>query len=413
LLTAGLSSGLFGLSASLSLGMALVLASACGRQRTLTYYDDVAPVLADHCVDCHRNGGVAPTPPLETYEQARSAAGKLRLAVQSRDMPPWGADNGGLCGTWHRANWLTAREIQTLVGWASDPKSGNQERTGSLRRQLPIAFRPSGIVLDTGADWSPGLGASAYRCFVVDPRLSGDRLVTAFRILSTEPRSVAQVTVYGIDSPEAEQVAVELDVSDSEAGYSCYGSSRILDARLLMSWTWDASVLRLPEGTGVRLRAGRKLVVQIHYNPIATGLNVPTRTRIELEDAVGVKEVSFVPIAPASFRLPQALGRTQAKGETLLSRPVTVLGVAPRMHTLGKTMQLDVVRKGAASCAANFDHWSFYRQRLFLYTQPLRVEAGDVLRVSCIYDTHSRSEPTEMGERIDQEECLASLLVTE
>ena len=83
------------------------------------------------------------------------------------------------------------------------------------------------------------------------------------------------------------------------------------------------------------------------------------------------------------------------------------------MHTLGKTMQLDALRNGASKCVGNFDHWNFYRQRLFEYAAPVRLEAGDVVRVSCVYNTQNRSEPTEMGERIDQEECLASLLVVD
>jgi hypothetical protein len=50
---------------------------------------------------------------------------------------------------------------------------------------------------------------------------------------------------------------------------------------------------------------------------------------------------------------------------------LTVLGIAPRMHVLGETMQLDLLRGTERTCAASFDHWDFYRQRLFVYEKPL------------------------------------------
>jgi hypothetical protein len=62
-------------------------------------------------------------------------------------------------------------------------------------------------------------------------------------------------------------------------------------------------------------------------------------------------------------------------------------------------------------CAARFDHWDFNRQRLFVYEKPLEVQGGDVIRVSCAYTTRGRAVPVGIGERIDDEECLASLFV--
>src|SRR5262249_3589109 len=156
-------------------------------------------------------------------------------------------------------------------------------------------------------EFRPGLGPSAYRCFVVGPVVPRDRIATAFRISSTEPRSVEQVTLYGLDSPESDQAAAALDAEDPELGYTCYGSSRIPGERLLTSWTWDSKVSRLPQGFGVRVTAARKLVVQIHYNPTATGLDVPTRTSVELELDEGARPASYFAVAPDSIELPPRL----------------------------------------------------------------------------------------------------------
>jgi hypothetical protein len=74
-------------------------------------------------------------------------------------------------------------------------------------------------------------------------------------------------------------------------------------------------------------------------------------------------------------------------------------------------MQLDRLDGGEWRCTGSFDHWDFYRQRLFVLENPLVLDAKARLRVSCGYDTESRAAPTPLGDTIDDEECLLSLLV--
>src|SRR5271167_1762860 len=56
-----------------------------------TFYNDVLPILQDHCQTCHRPGEVAPMA-LVTYEQTRPWAGAMAHAVDMKMMPPWFAD---------------------------------------------------------------------------------------------------------------------------------------------------------------------------------------------------------------------------------------------------------------------------------------------------------------------------------
>jgi len=87
--------------------LVLVAAVAGCRARTPTYHRDVAPIIAAHCSECHRQDGVAAIPPLDSYANLKQYAQPVRFAVQTRRMPPWGADNTGLCGTWQDARWLS------------------------------------------------------------------------------------------------------------------------------------------------------------------------------------------------------------------------------------------------------------------------------------------------------------------
>ena len=58
---------------------------------TPTFNADVAPILYEHCVSCHRQGEVAPMS-LTSYQEARPWARAIKAKVVAREMPPWFAD---------------------------------------------------------------------------------------------------------------------------------------------------------------------------------------------------------------------------------------------------------------------------------------------------------------------------------
>ncbi|HEU5061503.1 MAG TPA: hypothetical protein VFU21_33510 [Kofleriaceae bacterium] len=390
----------------------LLVAGAACRRRTPTYHRDVAPILARHCTGCHSERGVSPNPRMSTYEQAVKDRMRIQRSVQRRKMPPWGADNTGRCGTWKAALWLDAGDIATIVSWveAGTPAGEPADAPPPARRE-PAPFRADAAV-DIGAPYRPDLGSASYRCFLVDPRLAEDRMLTAIRVDSSEPRIVAQVTLFALDEA-GEAEAEALDAGESGAGYRCYGTARTGGARLVASWTWDAPVLRLPPGTGLRLAAGRRMVLQIHYDLIAAGLSSSSRTRVdlELERPGAVTEAAVLPLQPAGFQLEGGRSHVEVSAEMTIDRAATIHAVAPRMHTLGLSMQLDRVAGQEARCLANFNHWMFYRQRLFVYEEPVSLAAGDRLRATCAYTTINRG-PIAMGEDIGAEECVAYLYVT-
>jgi hypothetical protein len=403
-----------------ALALTFALATAgCGRRRDLTYQDDVAPILARHCVRCHAaDHGLGALPRLDRPPSAIRAAASIKRAVSQRTMPPWGVDNTGLCGTFRDALWLTDGEIATIVSWAEHGapagKPGTRPRapgTNYIDERKAGTLPRVDATLDTAADYAPGVGNGAYRCFVADPGLERDRLLTAFRVESSDPRIVAQVTLFALDSRSADDEAGRLDEREPGPGYTCYGSARAEPARLIASWTWGSGVARMPAGTGLRLHAGRRVVVQIHYNVITAGLAAKSRTRIELQLDDGARDASLWKVAPASFELPAGQRYVEAVAEVATPTALTVYGLAPRMHTLGKTLEIDRISGTAARCLGTVEHWNVYWQQLFLMTSPLRLTTGERLRVTCTYDTQSRAQPVPSGERIADEACSAFLYV--
>ena len=335
----------------------------------------------------------------------------MRVAVQTRRMPPWGADNTGLCGTWEGARWLSTEEITTVAKWQ---ESGSLEGEAATSRE-PTAKAPPFRVdatLETGGVYRPGLGAGGNRCFLADPKLDRDRLLTAIRVVSSDPRAVAQVTLFALDSETAAAEVGALDAREAGLGYSCFGSARVSDARLVASWTWPDPTQRMPVGTGVPLHAGRKVVVQIHYNIAQTGGTFEAATHVDLEFEDGVQQVRVVPIS-ASGSLEPGRRYVSIENRQSIDRRMRVVGMAPRMHIRGETMQITIERGAKSICLANFDHWNIYNQQLFSSQRPVGLEPNDRVRISCVYGTLGREQPVVFGDGIDDEECVAYLFVTD
>ena len=57
----------------------------------ISYSKEIAPLLVDKCVTCHRDGGIAPWQ-MSSYEIVKGFAPMIREVVRTQRMPPWHAD---------------------------------------------------------------------------------------------------------------------------------------------------------------------------------------------------------------------------------------------------------------------------------------------------------------------------------
>src|SRR5256885_11422023 len=92
----------------------LAILAASVAPAATTFTKDVAPILYERCVQCHRPNDIAPMSLLD-YKSARPWAKSIRQAVLTRKMPPWfAAPQYG-----HFANdaRLSSQELKTIEAW--------------------------------------------------------------------------------------------------------------------------------------------------------------------------------------------------------------------------------------------------------------------------------------------------------
>ena len=68
----------------------LLVAAATPAAAQVTFARDVAPIVFEHCVPCHRAGEVGPFA-LTSYRDVRQRASQIADVTARRIMPPWKA----------------------------------------------------------------------------------------------------------------------------------------------------------------------------------------------------------------------------------------------------------------------------------------------------------------------------------
>src|SRR5215813_9070112 len=81
---------------------------------SVTFTEDVAPIVLNRCATCHRPGEAAPFS-LLTYDDVKRRGTLIARAVSSRAMPPWKAVVSDFAYKEDRR--LSESEIDTITRW--------------------------------------------------------------------------------------------------------------------------------------------------------------------------------------------------------------------------------------------------------------------------------------------------------
>jgi hypothetical protein len=383
----------------------------------VTWHDDVAPIVAEHCLSCHRDGDIAPFS-LATYESAYDVAELMAIVTESRTMPPYLVDDGGECNSYANSRWLSDEEIATITAWAETGAARGEERP------MPDPVERTGLAhvdaeFDIGVDFAPNGEPDEYRCFVVDPGIDTNAYLTGFEVRPGNRDIVHHVILYDIPDADEEARAVAFDAEDERAGYPCFGTSRLDDSFPVAAWAPGTPATRFPTGTGISLDAGRKLVVQVHYyTPPGTEGSVD-RTGLALELAATVETPALNLLIPyTDLVLPPGESEvvqevTVNLGDVGLPFDVEILGVFPHMHKLGTQLSFEVERAdGSQECMTRVNRWNFGWQEMFFFQEPFELGPSDTITLRCAYDTSDVDDTVYWGEGTDDEMCVLGIYVT-
>ncbi len=367
-----------------------------------TYHRDVKPLLDRHCAGCHAAGGIAPFV-FDSYEATRKLAGLIASVTSTGRMPPWLPSSD--CAPLKDERRLTAAEIERLATWESAGAPEGDPTTAPLsQRPVPRRLEDPDVTVDIGFDYQPNTGQSDdYRCFIADPKLSAARDLVGAEVIPGDRRIVHHTLVYAVQ-PSDVSMMVARDEGDQGPGFACNG----LDGkqRLVAWWVPGESAVAYPEGTGARLEPGTVFVLQIHYNSLISKDGRDRSTlKLDFSDQPVAQQAQVRPVADTSIVIPP--GDSEAAFATDFPVPValTLLGTAPHMHMLGKSLRVELIRPGESpQCVINIPSWDFNWQQFYQFVTPIKIPKDSKIKLTCVYDNSAEKQPVISGQRQEPRE---------
>lgn len=400
-----------------------------------TYHRDIAPLVQEKCGGCHIEGGIAPQP-LQTYDQVFMMRKAIQAAVKQRIMPPWmPAQN---CSEYDHDRSLSDEQIKLISDWTDQGGTeGNPADAAAVKPPTAQGLPRVDLELAMPTEYSPDQSPDDYRCFLLDWPETEMSFVTGFHGNPGRPSLVHHIIAFLI-SPEEAAAYEALDATDPKPGYPCFGGpggGRQSQAGWLGVSGPGSMPTVLPQGTGIPVRPGSKIALQIHYS-LSSAVAVPDRTSISLTLERSVQKIAIMQpwlnpawlndggmLIPAgqknvrhafSFDVVPVLSQW-TYGAFRDNMPVTLYSSGLHMHTRGTSAKLQIERQtGATECMLNIPRWDFHWQSIYNLAEPKVVKPGDRISLECTFDN---SEPNAKdlgwGEGTNDEMCFGTFLMTQ
>ena len=385
-----------------SLLVASALLAACGGSSSgPTFYKDVQPILTANCTGCHVAQGIAPFE-LTDYASAQAHGQLISAAVQAHTMPPWMPSSDTPAMVDMRV--LTQAQINTLVSWVSTGMAEGNPADATVA-PTPTAFAAD-ATLQVPAPYTPdsSLGTDDYHCFVIDPQLTADTAITGLNIEPGDRRVVHHVIVYAVDPSHLSDLQ-QLEAGGDGNGYTCFGSSNVDAATTVGGWVPGTTATEFPEGTGVVLTAGSQIILQVHYN-LLTVQNTTDQTTAQFKYARAetVTPAYVFPILNNSFSIPPGAVQTVSQqfdtGDIDIPDGVRMQmwGVLPHMHLHGTDISVTgQMLDGSNQLFVHIPKWNFSWQEFYFFQEPIVIEKGDKVTLSCTFDNTQANQPVING----------------
>lgn len=350
-----------------------------------TYAEHVAPILNNHCVQCHRPGEVAPFS-LLGYDNAKKWAAMTSVVTHSKQMPPWKAKTG--YGEFADDIQLSPEQIQILKLW-NDQGAPRGDRA---KEPKPPAFssewalgKPDMIVSQKTPYPITPEGTDEYRNFVIPTNFKEPMWVKAMDVKPGNPRVVHHVIMFLDNTGQSEKM--EARTKDGREGYETFGGVGFVPNGSFGGWAPGLRARKLPVGKAFKLEPGARLVMQVHYNK--TGKPETDQTKVGLYFAKEPVEqkVELAWLFNILLNIPAGAKDHKQVYTQTIPADITVYAVMPHMHLLGKEMKAWVERPDKTiTPLIHVQNWDFNWQLNYLYKEPVKIPKGSKVVVEAIYD---------------------------
>ena len=343
--------------------------------KAITYTEDIAPILAENCVTCHRQGGIGPWA-MTGYPMVRGFAPMIREVIRTRRMPPWHADPAH--GRFANDRSLAADDVRSIVHWveAGAPRGEGEDALATLSDAWPQwQLGEPDLVLDIPPFDVPASGVVEYQYQRVrnpldrpvwirgQEILPGDRaalhhVITQFVVPEAEAKSEQRVDALGnpIDGQR-------------RRGFASRGS--------LGGYVPGMVVDEYPDGTGTLLPPGAVVVFQMHYTPYGKAVTDRSKLGLYFHEEPPQHRLRGAVLMNTRILIPPHAKAHSDTAERTFKRDILVYDLLPHAHYRGKASEFRAFYPdGSEELLLRVPNYDFNWQTSYVLEQPKVLPAG-------------------------------------
>ncbi|MFB6263717.1 MAG: monooxygenase [Bradymonadaceae bacterium] len=335
--------------------------------------------------------------------------------MQDAEMPPHLAND--TCRDYKYDTSLTDEQIQTIADWV---EAGTPEGDPSVDPEpLPSASPELSEVdlrLGVPKPYKPRRSPDDYRCFPIDWPADEKKFVTGFGV-DPDEREIAHHAIAYVLGPSLSDEVDQKAASEEGPGYTCFGGTKVGDlypqgaVRWLGAWAPGNRGSDLPEGTGIPVKPGSTVVLQMHYNTLTADPRLDETEVLVNTDTSAETTGQYFPFTnPKWLQNEDAMkipaGAPDVTHEwtfdvaSYLGEPIKIHRAMLHMHKLGEAGRLWVDHsEGSEECLLGISNWDFDWQRTYSFQKPVSIQPGDEVGIQCTWDNTLSNQPVFNGQR--------------
>lgn len=353
----------------------------------VTYSNQIARIFQDRCVQCHREGQIAPFS-MTSYEEVAGWGEMIAEVVSENRMPPWHADPQH--GAFSNDTRLSDDEQAMIFDWVANGCPEGDVANLPEPREYPESWmmprEPDQVIFFGDEAVSiKAEGVEAYRHYIVDPGFTEDKWVTWAECMPGNRQVVHHIIVF-IRPPGIKSRSEDPDIR----GFG-----------FLAGFAPGTRPVEFPAGMAKKIPAGSQLVFQMHYTPCGSPQEDLSSIGLIFTDPEEVThQVATTATSNHAFAIPPGAFDHKVEATHKFSRDTTLLSMFPHMHVRGKAFRYEATYPdGSHEVLLDVPHYDFNWQNSFILAEPKSIPKGTEIHCTAWYDNSTDNpnnpDPTE------------------
>ena len=330
--------------------------------------------------------------PFVTYQDTKPWAAAIRLAVESKSMPPWFADPR--YGKFSNDPSLTPQQIALISAWAgrrcsrrlAQRRAASEalgERDGTFRSPTRSCRCRCRSRFPHTAMWN----IPTRSCPLDSPKTSGSQFT---EIRPSSPQYVHHAVVY-VRPPNSNWLRVApVGVPFTASSFTdpkLRAEAHETTTDMLLVYAPGSEPDRWPDGVAKFIPAGSDLVFQMHYTANGKAGTDQTSVGMVFAKQPPKQRVLTLQLTNHTFIIPPRTDDYRVDVWGTMPNDCTLLSFFPHMHLRGKAFEYNIVHPdGTVETLLRLNHYHFHWQLSYRLAEPRFLKAGTKLQAVAWYD---------------------------